>query len=311
MCQSFGCEPASHGHVVGQHPAPGESTPRNTIVELHIGVAEQPPGEHSHEQQHSASDEPTRVQADTRETERSRPRSRKGRRAHTRSAFDPAPAPRLPGHEQPPITAPAEPEPGSQEGPPEPTDTQDTVALEHEQRDSAGQHEIDYTELLAAGQLFSAQTQTRALWLQDGARRRLLVLRGRAAGWARRHPVVVLALTLALGAWVLVGLTRAPHRATRAQAPSAPRALTGYSRHPQRTSGAHRARRQAATGHDVHMRMPRRGAPDGAHAQTPSANTSARPANKPAEEPAPAAPPSPPPPQPSAAAQSGGGPFSP
>jgi len=306
MSQSFGCEPALHGHVVAQHPAPGQSTLRNTIVELHIGVAEQPPGEHD-EQQTSAHYEPAEVQADTQETEPPRPRSRKAHRARTRSAFDTPPAPRLPVREQPPATEPAQPERSPDGSLTERTDTEDTVAIEHEHDDIAGHCDLDYTELLAASQLFSAHTRTRALRLDDSARRRLRALRGRAAGRARRHPALVLALTLALGAWALVGLTRpAAHNAARAQTPTPPRTLG--SRHPHRTSRVHETRRQPPTGH-ARVRIPRRSTRGALEAQTVPAEASGGPAQPPAPEPPapPAAPPRPPP----AAAQSGGGPFSP
>ncbi len=154
MCRSFGCDPDQQGHVIAQHPAPGESTPRNTIVELYIGVAEAAPNdEAAADTSHPRADaEPDLTDAEPEREQQSAGR-RKKRLAHSPSLVDtpPAPTPRRAIEDtadQPAPTAEDETqEPYAHAGASSP----DAALLQFAQLD------FSQEKLLAASQVFTAQ----------------------------------------------------------------------------------------------------------------------------------------------------------
>ena len=153
MCRSFDCEAEEQGHVVAQHPAPGQSTPRNTIVELYIGVAEAAPND---EAAADTGRPPAETEPDAADAEPEREQSagrRKKRLAHSARLVDtpPAPTPRRTIEDtvdQPAPTA----EDETQEPYAQPSAcSPDAALLQFAQLD------FSQEKLLAASQVFTAQ----------------------------------------------------------------------------------------------------------------------------------------------------------
>jgi len=292
MCQSFGCEPEQHGRVVAQQPPAGETTARNTFVDLYIGIAEVPPdSDTASEQREQSSD-----QMHTTPARASERRPRKTRRARTTTSytFDTPPPPVLPvlTDDAPPHRAHDERLPSGKPGA-YMAELEDTATL------NAAQTDFLDEEILAASDLFTQGTNRPGTALR-GPRRRVL-------GWGRRHPVLGVTLVVALGAWsaVALGVTRA-----RPQAPPASRSArpTAEPRSKHRSPNSSvTARRERRTSYPTpeHRRAQRQttrrtDTPGGAKAtgspRTTAANATARTAS-----PRPTPAPSP----------SSGGPFSP
>ncbi len=323
MCQSFGCEPEQRGRVVAQHPPAGETTARNTFVDLYIGVAEHPPDSDTASEQREQSTDQMHT-APARASERGAPKTR---RAHTTTSyrFDTPPPPAIPAlRYEAPLHA-ANDEQLPSEGPDadtaEPEDSaahdqqlpcEDPGADTAESEDSAAlngtQAEFADADILAASEVFMRRTNGHGTGL-GGPRKRAL-------RWVRRHPMPGATLVLALGAWVAValGVTRAhppaqppPATAFRSARPSArPRPTHRSASRPGSPVTAHPARRTGSPRPQqrrTHRKTPPRSDAPSAGKVTRQPRTTAA-----AVSPAARTPAQPPRPAPS---PSSGGPFSP